>query len=287
MTATDPDSPTPVVELQELLQFFYQCPVGLIEIDERGAARRINPAAARMLTPALHDQEDLTDLHAPLARLCPELLAVITGQPERLGPLHPGRRIVVEPGGSEHGQVELRAVRVDRDRVMLACSDVTEEQRLARRTLALAARLRDVVAATSVYRSAAAANLHVSVSAVMALEELLTRGPRTPGAIARRLDLTPTTLTTTIDQLEHAGLVNRTPNPRDRRSLLITLVPGVEQRIAPVLELLIGGADRVAEEAATTHENDTAAILDALTTALRTRAAVQVPRTRTPTTDQS
>lgn len=32
---------------EELLQFFYQCPLGLLDIDERGTVRRIDTAAAR------------------------------------------------------------------------------------------------------------------------------------------------------------------------------------------------------------------------------------------------
>jgi ribosomal protein L16/L10AE len=208
VSGTDPDRGD---ELEDLLQFVYQCPIGLIEIDDRAVVRRINPAAARMLAPALAAEDDLTALHGLLERLCPDVLTLITQQPSRMGSLHPGRRIVVQVAENDQGRIELRAVRVDRDRVMLTCSDVTEEQRLARSTLTLARRLRDVVAATAVYRSAAAQSLGVGTSSVMALEELLTRGPRTPGALARHLGLTPTTLTATIDQLERAGLAVRTP----------------------------------------------------------------------------
>ncbi|GAA4790643.1 hypothetical protein GCM10023200_27070 [Actinomycetospora chlora] len=280
MTATPPGTGSRDDELEDLLLFFYRCPVGLVEIDDVGRVVRINPAAARMLTPALTAEEDLSELYRPLGRLCPELLGLITDEPARTGPLHPDRRIVVQAGGPDRGQVELRAVRVDHGRVMLTCTDVTEEQRLARRTLTLARRLRDVVAATTGYRAAAARSLEISVSGVMAVEELVLRGPRTPGALARGLGLTPTTLTTTIDQLERAGLALRTPHPDDRRSLVVTLAPGVEDRIGPVLDLLTGGVDRIAEGAAAAHDNDIAAVLDAVTAALRTRVALRTP-TRT------
>lgn len=268
-------------DLEDLLQFFYQCPVGLIEIDDRGSVRRINPAAARMLAPVTAADPDLSELFPVLDRLHPGLVTLVTGDPGRMGPLHTGRRIVVQTADHDAGRIELRLVRVDRGRVMVVCTDVTEEQRLARRTLTLAGRLREVVAATGAYRAAAAEALGVNVSGVMALEELLVRGARSPSAIARRLGLTSTTLTSTIDQLEQAGLVARVPNPADRRSVLITLAPDVHDRIGPVLDLLTGGIDRVAEGAAA-HDNDVAAVLDAVTSALRTRAGAERPRRREP-----
>ena len=38
-------------EHQDLLQFLYQFPIGVIAMDERGNVTTINPAASQLLTP--------------------------------------------------------------------------------------------------------------------------------------------------------------------------------------------------------------------------------------------
>jgi DNA-binding MarR family transcriptional regulator len=48
-------------------------------------------------------------------------------------------------------------------------------------------------------------------------------GPITPTALADRLGMPPTTLSTWIRRLEAAGSVRRSPNPADRRSYLLEL----------------------------------------------------------------
>ncbi|MCM3847075.1 MarR family transcriptional regulator [Pseudonocardia sp. DR1-2] len=284
MTASGPP-PDAATELEDLLQFFYQCPVGLVDAHDDGRVRRVNPAAVRMLAPALRPGEDLDRLHPVLDRLAPGLSAMLTTRPERLGPLHPGTRVVVNVPPDGGPQVELRFVRVAPDHVMVVAADVTVEQRLARRTLKLAARLRDVIAAAEAYRDAAAEVLGVAPSGVGVLEELVLRGPRTPSAISRRVGLSSSSVTAVVDQLESAGLVERVANPADRRSTLVTLAPGASDRIRPVLDLLVSGIDRVAE-GASAHAQDVAATLEAVTSALRSRTAVrggQVPRPVRPT----
>ena len=131
-------------ELERLLQFFYQCPVGLIEIDDTGRVDKINPAAVRMLAPALGG--DLAEAFPLLDRLAPGLTDVIRGDPRRLGPLATGRRIIRLPGPAPDPQFELTAVRVDHDRVMLTLVDVSEERRLARREQELAHELQQAMA---------------------------------------------------------------------------------------------------------------------------------------------
>ncbi|NWJ72610.1 MarR family transcriptional regulator [Pseudonocardia sp. ICBG1122] len=284
MTAAGPP-PDAATELEDLLQFFYQCPVGLVGVHDDGRVRRVNPAAVRMLAPVLRPGEDLDRLHPVLDRLAPGLSAMLTTRPDRLGPLHPGTRVVVTVPPDGGPQVELRFVRVAADHVMLVTADVTVEQRLARRTLRLAARLRDVIAATEAYREAAAEVLGVGASGVGVLEELVLRGPRTPSAISRRVGLSSSSITAVVDQLASAGLVERVANPADRRSTLVTLAPGASDRVRPVLDLLVSGIDRVAE-GASAHAQDVAVTLEAVTSALRSRTAVrggQVPRPVRPT----
>ncbi len=255
-------------ELEELLQFLYQCPVGLAEIDDAGTVRLINPAAARLLAPVRGD-DDLAGLFGVLGRICPELVAVVTHDPARLGRLAADHRFLAGAAGTV---VELQAVRVHPDRVMIVLQDVTEESRLARRSAELGARLRDLVAATQAYRQAAARELGVSTTGAAALEELLNRGPRTPSALARWLGVSGTSVTGTLDQLEREGLIVRERHPDDRRSVLVRLTADGEERVAPLLDLLAGGVDELAPGGA-----DTASVLRSVTSALRSGARAAGP----------
>jgi hypothetical protein len=72
-------------------------------------------------------------------------------------------------------------------------------------------------------RSALARAAGLAENDVDALEHLEAAGPLTPGALADRLLLTSGGATVLIDRLEAAGWVRRTPNPDDRRSLLVEL----------------------------------------------------------------
>jgi DNA-binding MarR family transcriptional regulator len=52
-----------------------------------------------------------------------------------------------------------------------------------------------------------------------------------PGQLARQGSLTSGTITVLIDQLEERDLVQRRPDPRDRRALLVRLTPEGKQLI--------------------------------------------------------
>jgi Stage II sporulation protein E (SpoIIE) len=119
-------------DLEGLLQFFYQCPVGLLEITDGGAVEKINPAAARMLASALAG-DDLQELFPLLDRLAPRMVAAIQSDPWRLGPLGDGQRLLVPSGFRGDDCLELLAVRVRSDRVMVVLVDVSVERRLAQR----------------------------------------------------------------------------------------------------------------------------------------------------------
>lgn len=84
--------------------------------------------------------------------------------------------------------------------------------------------LRVLDLATSRFRTATAQRMQVTVSDSMVMSNLAMAGGRmTPRDLAQRLMLGSGTLTTMLDRLESAGYVARTPNPDDRRSLLIEL----------------------------------------------------------------
>lgn len=49
--------------------------------------------------------------------------------------------------------------------------------------------------------------------------------PLTPSEISERLLVASATMTSTLDLLEHRGWIRRTPNPEDRRSVLVQITP--------------------------------------------------------------
>jgi hypothetical protein len=120
-------------DLTDLLEFLYQCPVGLIEMDQAGVAGRINPAAARMILPALVPGEDIRWLSPVLERLAPGLLADIRDAPARLGRLGPGHQVCVPGGASGSTWIELLVTRVEEGGTIIALVDVTAERKVAAR----------------------------------------------------------------------------------------------------------------------------------------------------------
>jgi hypothetical protein len=117
-------------ELQDLREFFYQCPAGLLQVDDDGLVIKVNPAAVAMLAPAL-GRDNLAKLFPLLDRLAPELIGAISQDRDRLGPLAAGQRVLVPAQAHGTSALEIQAVRVAPGRVMVVLLDVSAERRLA------------------------------------------------------------------------------------------------------------------------------------------------------------
>jgi DNA-binding MarR family transcriptional regulator len=63
----------------------------------------------------------------------------------------------------------------------------------------------------------------MSITEAHALSELHAQGPITQQQLGRALRLEKSTISRLVDQLTSAGLVERAPNPHDRRSRLVGL----------------------------------------------------------------
>ena len=61
-------------------------------------------------------------------------------------------------------------------------------------------------------------------------------GPSTPSRLAAATGLSSGGVTVALDRLEKAGYLRRQPNPDDRRSLLVTLIPSSLARLARLYE---------------------------------------------------
>src|SRR5438046_1328308 len=84
--------------------------------------------------------------------------------------------------------------------------------------------------------------LGVSPAGGLVLGLLRDNGPMSPSEIGERLIVTRSTVTGVLDSLERRGLVRRTPNPDDRRSI--------------VVEITADGLDVLAEIRLLVHDNE-------------------------------
>lgn len=105
----------------------------------------------------------------------------------------------------------------------------------------LALRIRDLVVAADRYRQTLAAALGVGVPEAVTLEHLFQAGQLTPTAIAERLGVTTASVTGLLDRLAASGYLARSPNPRDRRSVLVSLTDGGHRAIQASFDLFAAG----------------------------------------------
>ncbi len=115
-------------EHQDLLQFLYQVPIGVVSMDEAGRVGQINPAAVRMLAPELRADESLDEIIPFLARLVPGLVAQLTAEPERLGLVDEPRGHRVDGAGDT--RFTISAHRLRPGHILLSLTDISEERRL-------------------------------------------------------------------------------------------------------------------------------------------------------------
>lgn len=80
--------------------------------------------------------------------------------------------------------------------------------------------------------------LGVSAAGGLVLGLLRDNGPLSPSEIGARLIVTRATVTGVVDSLERRGFVRRSPNPADRRSLLVELTPEGRDVVGQVRTLI-------------------------------------------------
>ena len=64
------------------------------------------------------------------------------------------------------------------------------------------------------------------------LTALRNGGPRTPGVLARYLELSTGAMTSRLDKLENEGLIRRVPDPDDRRSVIVEITEAGREKWA-------------------------------------------------------
>lgn len=76
----------------------------------------------------------------------------------------------------------------------------------------------------------------LNVTDMECLRLLFLKGVATPSELARHTGLTSGATTAMLDRLEKAGLIERKPNPDDRRGTLITPVKSSSEKVAAWFE---------------------------------------------------
>ncbi len=85
--------------------------------------------------------------------------------------------------------------------------------------------IRKFIAASIFFNTRAAESAGLGLTDLQILHLLQLYGPSTPGHLAACSGLSSGGVTVALDRLQKAGFIRREPNPSDRRSLLISLVP--------------------------------------------------------------
>jgi DNA-binding MarR family transcriptional regulator len=105
--------------------------------------------------------------------------------------------------------------------------------------------LREFREITGEFEERLGAQLTVNATDLVAMEHLIQDGPLTPTELARRLGVTTAAMTTSIDRLTAVGHVTRSPNPADRRGVLVVPAPASVGRAMGMLLPMIMGIDAV------------------------------------------
>jgi DNA-binding MarR family transcriptional regulator len=96
--------------------------------------------------------------------------------------------------------------------------------------------IRKFVAAAIFFNTQAAEKAGLGLTDMQMVHMLQLYGPSTPSRLAAWTGLSSGGITVALDRLEKAGYLRREPNPADRRSLLITLIPARLRKIAAMYE---------------------------------------------------
>src|SRR6187401_826010 len=121
--------------------------------------------------------------------------------------------------------------------------------------------LRRVNLQGSFFGQTVAIRFGLSESDVEALSVLLDSGAATAGRLSELMGLTTGAVTRVIDRLEQAGYVRRTPDPADRRRVVVELVP---TKMAAIEAAMEGYGEKTASELGRYSDAELAVINDFL-----------------------
>jgi len=98
-------------------------------------------------------------------------------------------------------------------------------ERRAELNASLIAHIRQFIAGSILFNHQVAERTGLRLTDMQCMNVLELMGPSTPGTLAACTGLTTGGVTVMLDRLEQAGFVKRSPNPNDRRSVLVSVNP--------------------------------------------------------------
>ncbi len=105
--------------------------------------------------------------------------------------------------------------------------------------------LRRVSAQSVLLSDTVASHVGVTPPILECLDLLFLAGPTTAGQLAEHAGLTTGAMTAVIDRLERNRFVRRTHDSRDRRRVLVEVLPRALERIQPLYEPLAAAMSRL------------------------------------------
>lgn len=108
--------------------------------------------------------------------------------------------------------------------------------------------LRTFMQVSEAYQQYVGNELTVNQTDLQAMQHLIQSGPLSPSEIARRLDISTAAATIVVDRLVKVGHVTRTPNPADRRGIVVVPEAASVAKAMSTLMPMIMGIDRVINE---------------------------------------
>lgn len=126
--------------------------------------------------------------------------------------------------------------------------------------------LRQLQQSFDAFDEAAAARLRLNRTDLRCLDVVLAEGPVPAGGISLALKLSPGATTTVIDRLERAGMVVRSPDPGNRRRVLVAATDAARSAEAEIFAPVGRAGAQALQDYA---PDDLAVILDFLRTARR------------------
>jgi DNA-binding MarR family transcriptional regulator len=104
-------------------------------------------------------------------------------------------------------------------------------ERRAHLNASLIAHIRKFIAGSILFNNQVAERTGLRLTDMQCMNVLELLGPSTPGTLAACTGLSTGGVTVMLDRLEQAGFVKRSPNPADRRSVLVSVNPKKLKRI--------------------------------------------------------
>jgi DNA-binding MarR family transcriptional regulator len=151
-------------------------------------------------------------------------------------------------------------------------TDASAVRRRRRLTHRITDGLRDLSVQMALLNHQVGMHLDLRDADLECLDLISRHGPIGPTALAKRAGMHPATLTGVLDRLERGNWVVRTPNPSDRRAVLVQVVKGRTAEVNHLFSELNGAVDDICAEYDAT---ELALIADFL---LRTARAGQIAK---------